>query len=71
LARLGISGRHLPLKIAAHAKQGFAHHWKFFKVHMALNLPRYIRQLCRQQAEVIQSHENEHVRGTGKGEARH
>jgi hypothetical protein len=28
-----ISGRHLPLKIAAPTKQGSAHHWKFSKVH--------------------------------------
>jgi hypothetical protein len=33
LPRLGISSRHLPLKIAAHAKQGSAHHWKISKVH--------------------------------------
>jgi hypothetical protein len=26
--------------------------------------------LCRQQAEVIQNHENEHVPGIGQGEAR-
>jgi hypothetical protein len=26
---------------------------------------------CRQHAEVIQNHENEHVRGTGQGKARH
>jgi hypothetical protein len=26
-------------------------------------------KLCRQQAEVIQKHENEHVRGIGQGEA--
>jgi hypothetical protein len=28
-------------------------------------------KLCRQQAEVIRNHENEHVRGIGHGEARH
>jgi hypothetical protein len=42
--------------------------------HAAFNLPYvydYITKLCRRQAEVIQNHENEHVRGTGKGEARH
>jgi hypothetical protein len=33
LPHLGISGRHPPLKIAAHAKQGSAHHWEFFKAH--------------------------------------
>jgi hypothetical protein len=34
-------------------------------LHMAFSLP------CRQQAEVIQNHENEHVRGRGQGEDRH
>jgi hypothetical protein len=29
------------------------------------------RKLCRQQAEVIQNHENEHVGYIGKGEIRH
>jgi hypothetical protein len=33
LSRLGISGRHLPLTIAAPAKQSSPHHWKFPKVH--------------------------------------
>jgi hypothetical protein len=28
------------------------------------------KKLCRQQAEVIQNHENEYVRGIGQGEAR-
>jgi hypothetical protein len=31
----------------------------------------YITNSCRQQAEVIQIHENEYVRGIGQGEARH
>jgi hypothetical protein len=31
----------------------------------------YITKLCRQQSEVIQNNENEHVRDTGQGEARH
>jgi hypothetical protein len=31
----------------------------------------YITKLCRQQAEVIQNHENGHVGGIGQGEARH
>jgi hypothetical protein len=30
--RLGIFGRHLPLKTAAPEKQGSPHHWKFSKV---------------------------------------
>jgi hypothetical protein len=40
----------------------------------AFNLPYvydYITKLCRQQAEVIQNHENEEVRDIGKGEASH
>jgi hypothetical protein len=31
----------------------------------------YITKPCRQQAEVIQNHENENVRYIGQGEARH
>jgi hypothetical protein len=41
-------------------------------LHTAFNLPyvyEYITKLCRQQTEVIQNHENEHVRGIGQGEA--
>jgi hypothetical protein len=30
----------------------------------------YITKLFEQQAEIIQNHENEHVRGIGQGEAR-
>jgi hypothetical protein len=30
-----------------------------------------ITKLCRQQAEVIQNHDNENVRNIGQGEARH
>jgi hypothetical protein len=43
-------------------------------LHTAFNLPYvydYITKLFRQQAEVIQNHENEHVPGIGKGEAIH
>jgi hypothetical protein len=43
-------------------------------LHIAFNLLHvydHVTKLCRQQAEVIQKHENEHVRGTGQGEARH
>jgi hypothetical protein len=42
-------------------------------LHMDFNLPYvydYITKLCRQYAEVTENHENEHVRGTGQGEAR-
>jgi hypothetical protein len=31
----------------------------------------YIIKSCRQQAEVIQNHENENLRYIGQGEARH
>jgi hypothetical protein len=31
----------------------------------------YVRKSCRQQAEVIQNHENENVRYIGQGEDRH
>jgi hypothetical protein len=31
----------------------------------------FIAELCRQQAEVIQNHGNEHVRNIGQGKARH
>jgi hypothetical protein len=30
----------------------------------------YITKLCRQQAKVIQNHDNENVRNIGQGEAR-
>jgi hypothetical protein len=42
-------------------------------LHTAFNLPYvsdYITKLCGQQAEVIQNHENGHVRSIGQGEAR-
>jgi hypothetical protein len=41
---------------------------------MAFKLPYmydYITKLCRQQAEVIQNHENKNVRNIGQGEPRH
>jgi hypothetical protein len=42
-------------------------------LHTAFNLPYakyYIIKRRRQQAEVIQNHENEHARGIEQGEAR-
>jgi hypothetical protein len=42
-------------------------------LHTAFNLPylyNYSIKSCRQQAEIIQNHENKHVRGIGQGEAR-
>jgi hypothetical protein len=35
------------------------------------NVYHHITKLCRQQAEVIQNHENEHVPSIRQGEARH
>jgi hypothetical protein len=43
-------------------------------LHTSFNLPYvydYITKLTRQQNEVTQNYENEHVRGIGQGEARH
>jgi hypothetical protein len=43
-------------------------------IHMAFQIPYvydYITKSCRQQAQVIQNHENENVRYIGQGEARH
>jgi hypothetical protein len=43
-------------------------------LHLAFQIPYvydYITKLCRQQAEVIQNHENDNVRTIGQGEARH
>jgi hypothetical protein len=44
------------------------------ELHKAFNILYiydYITKLCRQQAEVIQIHENTNVRHIGQGEARH
>jgi hypothetical protein len=52
----------------------FPRHTPVRDLHMAFKLPYiydYITKLCRQQAEVIQNHDNENVRNTGQGEARH
>jgi hypothetical protein len=64
------------LKISVPVKQGSQPYWEFpwytliHNLHMAFNLPyvlNYITKLCRQQAEVIQNHENEHVCSIGQG----
>jgi hypothetical protein len=44
------------------------------ELHMAFPVPyiyNYVTKLCRQQAEVIQNHENENVHDIANGEARH
>jgi hypothetical protein len=43
-------------------------------LHLAFQIPfvyDYLIKLCRQQAEVIQNHDNENVRTIGQGEVRH
>jgi hypothetical protein len=44
------------------------------ELHKAFNIPYiydYISKLCRQQAEVIQNHENANFRNIGQCEAQH
>jgi hypothetical protein len=44
------------------------------ELHMAFKIPYvydYITKLCRQEAEVIQNHDNENVRNIEQGEAGH
>jgi hypothetical protein len=43
-------------------------------LHLAFQIPfayDYLTKLCRQQAEVIQNHDNENFRTIGQGQARH
>jgi hypothetical protein len=47
-----------------HTNTLFGHNSKFYYVKAG------ITKLCRQQTEVMQNHENEHVRDMGQGEAR-
>jgi hypothetical protein len=78
---MGVCSRQPSTEIAAPAKQTSPHHWKFSKAHTGsrfahgfqsfIYISDYITKLCRQQAEVIQNHENEHVRIIGQGEATH
>jgi hypothetical protein len=74
LPRLGDCGRQ------RQAKQSSPRHWKFSKAHTVSRFAHvfqtsviydYITKLCKQQAEVIQNHENANVRKIGQGEARH
>jgi hypothetical protein len=62
------------LKSAAPSKQGSPLHWKFCKVHTDPHFVKhfdpsdrydYIIKLFRQEAEVVQNHENEQVRSIG------
>jgi hypothetical protein len=52
----------------------YLRHTKVHELHLAFQIPfiyYYITKLCKQQAEVIQNHDNESVRTIGRGEARH
>jgi hypothetical protein len=80
LSRMGICGRYISNETSAPSKQGPPHHWQISKEHhdswyayIPSNsiLYDYITKLCRQQAQVIQHHENIHVRNIGQGEARY
>jgi hypothetical protein len=61
--------------------KGPPHHWKFSKVHAgplfaqgfqpSVCTIRLYNEIVQATSKVIQNHENEHVRCTGQGEARH
>jgi hypothetical protein len=54
------------------ATGNFLRHTSIRELHVAFNIPYvcdFITILCRQQAAVIQSHDNENVRNIGQGEA--
>jgi hypothetical protein len=59
---LGICGRHTSNETSVPSKQGSLHHWHMYTYDS-------ITKLCRQQAQVIQHHENINVRNIGQGEA--
>jgi hypothetical protein len=78
LPRLGVCGRQTSIEIAAPAKQGSPSHWKYSKAHtgsrFASKLPYvydYVTKLFKQEAGVIQNHENANVRNIEKDEIRH
>jgi hypothetical protein len=68
LPHLGIWGSNPSIAIAAPTEDGSLHHWLFSKAHNGLQIANgfqttyvydyTITKLCRQQAEVIQNHEN-------------
>jgi hypothetical protein len=80
LPHLGVCSRQPSAEIVAPPKQSSLRHWKFSKGHTGPRFAHgfqtsacidYKTKLCRQQAEVIQNHENENVRNIGQGESRH
>jgi hypothetical protein len=80
LSRLGISADTYLLKLqrligkVLRTTGNFPRRTPVRDLHAAFNHPYvyyYITELCRQQAEVKQNHENEHVRCIEQGENRH
>jgi hypothetical protein len=81
LPRLGVFSRQSSTETAEPAKENYPHHWKLSKAHTesrfaygfqtSVYIYDYIRKLCRQQAEVLQNHENANVRNIEEGELRH
>jgi hypothetical protein len=70
LSRLGILDRWPSNETAVLAIQGSPQHWKFPNAHID---PRYalgFQNLCRQEAKVIENHENASVRNIRQGETR-
>jgi hypothetical protein len=45
--------------------------FNFSYIYIYIYIYDYITKLCRRQAEVIQNHDNEHIRGIGLGDVRH
>jgi hypothetical protein len=43
----------------------------YIYIYIYIYIYGFITKICRKQAEVIQNHDNENVRSTGNGEARH
>jgi hypothetical protein len=65
--------QHLQNKVL-HTIGKFLRHIPVHELHIpfhVLYINDYITKLCRQQAEVIQNHENANVPDIGTGEARH
>jgi hypothetical protein len=65
--------QHLQNKVL-HTIGNFPRRMLVRKLHKAFSIPYiydYITKLSRQQAEVIQNHENVSVRNIGQGKARH
>jgi hypothetical protein len=65
------------VETSAPEKQGSKHHWQTSKelipdMHISfqiLYVHNFKTELCKQQAKVIQHHENIHVRNMGKAKA--